>query len=105
MLEDVKVTPYCTDSGDVSWQAPMCQCFVAGQPIGSTNHSWQQVVASGCSIGHKTLLAAGKYIAMTAMNILTDPDLLAAAKAEYDEELKKHPYRCPIPAYAKPGES
>lgn len=105
MLENVKVTAYCTDSGDVSWQAPMCQCFVAGQPIGSTNHSWQQVVASGSGIGHKTLIAAGKYIAMTAMNILTDPGLLTAAKAEYDEAVANHPYKCPIPSYAVPAET
>lgn len=105
MLEHVPVTAYCTDSGDVSWQAPMCQCFVAGQPIGSTNHSWQQVVASGSGIGHKAMIAAGKYIAMTAMNILTDPELLAAAKAEYREAVARHPYTCPIPDYAVPAAS
>lgn len=103
MLEKLPLTPYCTDSGDVSWQAPMCQCFVAGQPIGSTNHSWQQVVASGSGIGHKALLAAGKYLAMTAMNILTDPRLLAEARAEYEDAFKKHPYICPLPPHALPG--
>ncbi len=103
MLEKLPLTPYCTDSGDVSWQAPMCQCFVAGQPIGSTNHSWQQVVVSGSGIGHKALLAAGKYLAMTAMNILTDPRLLAEARAEYEDAFKKHPYICPLPPHALPG--
>lgn len=103
MLEYVKVTPYCTDSGDVSWQAPMCQCFVAGQPLGTTNHSWQQVVSSGSGIGHKCLITAGKTIAMTAMNILTDPDLLEKAKKEFAQQIAKHPYVCPIPDYAKPG--
>ena len=105
MLENIPVTAYCTDSGDVSWQAPMCQCFIAGQPIGSTNHSWQQVVSSGMGIGHACLLTAGKTIAMTAMNILTDPYLLEQAKKEFNQKLKEHPYVCPIPNYAKPGAS
>lgn len=104
MLENVKLTPYATDSGDVSRKAPMCQCFVAGLPIGATNHSWQQVVSSGSSIGHKTVIAAGKYLSMTAMNILTDPELLEAAKEEFDAETAKHPYTCQLPAHAVPGE-
>lgn len=103
MMEDVKVTAYCTDSGDVSWQAPMCQCFVAGQPIGSTNHSWRQVVSSGMGIGHKALISAGKYIAMTSMNILTEPELLARAKKEFHAAIATNPYKCPIPDGATPG--
>lgn len=97
------ITPYSTDSGDVSWQAPMCQFFAAAQPIGTPNHSWQQVVCAGMSIGHKGMLCAGQTIAMTALDILTDPELLAKAKGEYNEQLKLYPYTNPLPAGLMPG--
>lgn len=97
------ITPYSTDSGDVSWQAPMCQVFVTGQTIGTPNHSWQQVVCAGMSIGHKGMLCAGKTIAMTALDILTDPELLTKAKEEFDEQLKLYPYTNPLPKDLIPG--
>ena len=102
-MNEGTITPYSTDSGDVSWQAPMCQCFVASQTIGSKNHSWEQVVCSGMGIGHRGMLCAGKIIAMTALDILSDPDLLATAKAEYDKVLESSKYICPIPADMVPG--
>lgn len=91
-----KITPYSTDSGDVSWQAPMCQVFVAAQPIGTANHSWQQTVCSGMSIGHKGMICAAKTIALTALDILTDRDLLQAAQEEYQQIMKRQPYTCPL---------
>lgn len=97
------VTPYSTDSGDVSWQAPMCQLFVAAQPIGTANHSWQQVVCSGMGIGHKAMFCAGQTIAMTALDILTDSDLLNEAKAEFRQAVNHSPYFCPLPADLMPG--
>lgn len=96
------ITPYSTDSGDVSWQAPMCQMFAAAQPVGSTNHSWQQVVCAGMSIGHKGMLCAAETIAMTMLDILTDPELLEAAKNEFNKKLKASPYTCPMPKDIKP---
>lgn len=98
------ITPYSTDSGDVSWQAPMCQMFAAAQPIGTANHSWQQVVASATGIGHKGMICAGQTIAMTALDILTDPELLAEAKEEYHQVVSASPYVCPLPANLLPGE-
>ena len=94
---------YATDSGDVSWQAPMCQIFVAATTIGSANHSWQQVVCSGSGIGHKGMFTAGKTIALTALDILTDPELLRQAKEEYHSMLDAFPYSNPLPADMKTG--
>jgi aminobenzoyl-glutamate utilization protein B len=97
------ITPYSSDSGDVSWQAPTGQVFVAGQTIGTANHSWQQVVCSGMSIGQKGMLCAAKTMALTAVDILTDPVLLAAAKEEYEHISEMYPYKCPLPQDLKPG--
>ena len=97
------ISPYSTDSGDVSWQAPGCSIFITGQPIGTANHSWQQVVCSGMSIGHKGMLCAGQTIAMTAVDILSDPELLSAAKKEYAEKIALYPYSNPLPEDVVPG--
>lgn len=96
---------YSTDSGDVSWQAPTSQMFVAAQTIGSPNHSWQQVVCSGNSIGHKAMALAGKTIALTALDILSDSGLLASAKEEYARALDRQPYSSPLPKDLKPGKA
>lgn len=105
LLENVKVSPYSTDSGDVSWMAPMCQLFIAAQTIGSPNHSWQQAVCAGMSIGHKGMIFAGKAMAMTAMDVLTHPEILAEAKKEFDETIHVYPYTCPLPQDVVPGET
>lgn len=105
LLENVKVSPYSTDSGDVSWMAPMCQLYIAAQTIGSPNHSWQQAVCAGMSIGHKGMIFAGKAMAMTAMDVLTHPEILAEAKKEFDETIRVYPYTCPLPQDVVPGET
>jgi hypothetical protein len=43
------------------------------------------VAAGGMSIGHKGMMVAAKTLALTAIDLFTDPDLLAAARAEFEE--------------------
>lgn len=99
------VAPYSGDTSDVSWQAPYCQYSVACQPVGTGNHSWQQVVCSGMGIGHKGMLVAGKAMALSLLDFVTDPALLARARAELDAQLALYPYTCPIPAGVVPGDT
>lgn len=92
-----------TDSGDVSWQAPMCQFFIATMPLGNALHSWQSTVAAGMSIGHKGMMCAAEAIALTSLEILTDPDLLNEAKIEFDKQIELNPYINPLPIDLMPG--
>lgn len=85
---------FSTDSGDVCWQAPSCQLRVVGQPIGTSNHSWQVTVCAGSEIGHKSMICAAETMALTAADILTDEDLLSAAQAEFRAITEKKPYKC-----------
>ena len=102
-LQEGIVSPYSTDSGDVSWQAPMCQLLATAQSIGSANHSWQQVVCSGNHIGHAGMICAGQTLSLTALDILTDSDLLEEAKKEYQQAIAERPYINPLPKDLKPG--
>ena len=54
---------------------------------GTPAHSWQAIAAGGMSIGEKGMIVAAKALAVTAVDLFTDDDLLSAAKAEYAERV------------------
>ena len=93
--------PGSTDVGDVSWQCPTGQIHVAAWPNGCPGHSWQNVSCGGTDLGHKAAVHAGKVLAATAIDLLTDPAVLEAAKAEFRKQTAEG-YTCPIPADAVP---
>lgn len=93
--------PGSTDVGDVSWQTPAGQIHVAAWPNGCPGHSWQNVSCGRTSIGHKAALHAGKVLAAAAIDLLEEPELLEAARAEMQKRTEPG-YVCPIPADAVP---
>ena len=93
--------PGSTDVGDVSWQTPTGQIHVAAWPNGSPGHSWQNVSCGATELGHKSAVHAGKVLAAAAIDLLTDPSLLEAARAEFQKQTAAG-YICPIPADAVP---
>ncbi|MDH5588747.1 MAG: amidohydrolase [Gemmatimonadota bacterium] len=76
-----------TDVADVSWMVPTAGMSSATWVPGTSAHSWQAVAAGGTSIGNKGLVVAAKTLAMTAIDVFTRPDLIAAAKAEHEERI------------------
>ena len=76
-----------TDVGDVSWVVPTTGLRTATWVPGTSSHSWQAVAAGGTSIGTKGMMVAAKTLAKTAIDLFTDPQLLAAATAEYREQV------------------
>jgi len=94
---DGEVSHGSTDVSDVSWQTPTMEFSTATYSLGTPGHSWQNVVYSGMSIGHKSLLFASKVIAATAIDFLTDPELLKAAWEELDRRKAGRTYKSPIP--------
>lgn len=72
-----------TDVGDISWFVPVGGLTVASYGYGLPIHSWPVIAATGTSIGTKSLLTASKVLAATAIDLYTDPKLLAAAKADF----------------------
>lgn len=86
-----------TDVGDVSWRVPTgglrTACFAAGSP----GHSWQNVAAIGSSIGEKGTIYAAKVLAVTAIDLLENPDLVKAARADFETQMKDRKYFSFIP--------
>lgn len=78
------VDPASTDAGDVSWSVPMVQLSAATWVPGTAAHSWQAVAAGGTSIGAKGMMVAAKTMALTTMDLFTDPGHTVKARQEFD---------------------
>lgn len=91
-----------TDVGDASWIAPTAQMMIGCMPHGVGPHSWQWVATGKSSVVHKGLIAAGKVIAMTAFDIIENPDLVEKAKQEHKKNLAGQVYQSAIPSDVLP---
>jgi aminobenzoyl-glutamate utilization protein B len=97
-----KLVPGSSDVGDVSWFVPVGHMGAATQAIGSPGHSWQITAASGGPIGEKGGHVAAKTLACTMLDLLTDSELRAAARADWRERRGDAPYVTLIPADQPP---
>jgi aminobenzoyl-glutamate utilization protein B len=91
-----------TDVGDVSWAVPTTgfstSCWVPGTP----GHSWQAVACGGTTIARKGMHLAARVLAATAWDLYTDPDVLAAARADHRRRVGREPYRTLMQKGQKP---
>lgn len=74
-----------TDVGDVSFAVPTVGMGAATWVPGTPAHSWQAVAAGGTSIGRKGMMVAAKTLSLTAIDLFKDKELLAKAKAEFEQ--------------------
>lgn len=81
---DVTLGYGSTDVGDVSFATPTVGLRTATWVPGTSAHSWQSSAASGMSIGFKGTQVAAKTLALAAIELYTNPELRAEAKAEFD---------------------
>ena len=91
-----------TDVGDVSYQCPTAQIHVAVWPNHVPCHSWQVVSCNKTPMAHKATVHAGKVLCAAAIDLLEQPALLEAAKAEFRQRTAAG-YTCPIPPDAVPA--
>jgi aminobenzoyl-glutamate utilization protein B len=91
-----------TDVGDVSWNVPTIGFSAATWPAGTAAHTWQAAATSGMSIGQQGMAVAAKAIALTALDLFTDPALVEAAKDDFKKQLAGKSYYTAIPADQKP---
>jgi aminobenzoyl-glutamate utilization protein B len=72
-----------TDVGDVSWVVPTAGLSTATWVPGTAAHSWQAVAAGGTSIGYKGMMMAAKTLALSMMDVYTNPTLIDNAWKEF----------------------
>ena len=91
-----------TDVCEVSYIAPQAGFSIATAAAGVPWHSWATTACHGTSAGVKGAQAAARVLALTGIDLLTDPDLLAAAKKDFQERTGGESYASPIPAELEP---
>jgi aminobenzoyl-glutamate utilization protein B len=74
-----------TDVADVSWTVPTVGLRTATWVPGTPAHSWQATAAGGMSIGYKGMNVASQTLALMGRELFTRPELLAAARAEFEK--------------------
>ncbi len=72
-----------TDVGDVSWAVPTVGLSTATWVPGTAAHSWQAVACSGTSIGQKGMIVAAKTLALTAIDLFSNPKLVETARKDW----------------------
>lgn len=91
-----------SDVGDVSWIVPTAALTTATWVPGVPAHSWQSAACAGMSIGRKGMLVAAKTLALSAMDLYTDPAQLKAARASFEKRRAGYEYQSRLPADHKP---
>lgn len=84
----VQVMPASTswgsnDLGDLSHHLPTSKLKTAFVPVGSPNHTREWAQASVTPAGTAAVAVAAKAMAITAVRLITEPDLLAAVKTDF----------------------
>ncbi len=72
-----------TDVGDVSWVVPTAGLTTATWVPGTAAHSWQAVAAGGTSIGYKGMMMAAKTMALSIIDVYSNPTLIDTAWKEF----------------------
>ncbi|MCX6331338.1 MAG: amidohydrolase [Bacteroidetes bacterium] len=91
-----------TDVGDISYLKPTVGARVATWVPGTTAHSWQAVAAGGTEIGTKGMLVASKAMALTAIDLMSNPLLIQKANQEFKSMIGDYKYK-PLLGDIKPA--
>jgi aminobenzoyl-glutamate utilization protein B len=73
------------DIGDVSWVVPTAALFYPSNIPNLPGHHWANAMAMATPIAHKGNLAGSKVMAMTMVDLLLRPELVAAAKTYFND--------------------
>lgn len=92
-----------TEVSDVSQITPTASFGTCCHPLGAPGHSWQLAAAAGSGIGMRGMLVAAKTLALAGVDLLTHPETVQAARAEFDKATAGRRYVSPLPDGAKPS--
>ncbi len=101
--EEAKGGGGSTDVAEVSWLVPTStELRIASAPLEIPWHSWAVTTSSGYSVGHKSLLVAGKVLAASCIEVLMSPDIIKKAREEFEEKTRGFTYESAVPTDQKP---
>ena len=90
-----------TDEGNVSWVVPTLSFRAATYAKGTPPHSWQASSQTRSPAAMKAGLTVSKWMATTALDCLTSPEIISEAWKEFRQYLSETKFYHPIPADLK----
>ena len=91
-----------TDVAEVSYLTPTVGFYVTSAAAGIPWHSWATAASHGTEGAALAADVAARVIALTGMDMLTDPELIERARVFFMEKTGGEPYVSPIPVGQKP---
>jgi aminobenzoyl-glutamate utilization protein B len=92
-----------TDVGDVSQVVPTGHFMAATFAPGTPFHTWISTACAGSSLGRKGMVVAAKTLALSATELLANPQLVATARQEWEKARGGKEYRSLLPKDKKPA--
>jgi aminobenzoyl-glutamate utilization protein B len=90
------------DSGEISWVVPTGLITFPSNIPGVSYHHWSAGVSLATSIAHKGAVAGAKAMAASAVDLFTEPKLVAQAKETFKAEIADVEYKPLLPPEQKP---
>jgi aminobenzoyl-glutamate utilization protein B len=84
------------DIGDISWTVPTITLNYPSNIPNLPGHHWSNAMSMATPIAHKGIVAGSKVIAMTAIDLLSKPELLVQAKQYFANEQQKNQKYTPM---------
>lgn len=91
-----------SDVGETSAVVPLAELAVATRPLGTPAHHWAQTAAAGHAMGKKGMMVAAKTLAGALSVLLSSPDVVRRARAEFAGSTAGSPYQSPLASDATP---
>lgn len=90
------------DIAEVGWNLPTVVLRYPGNIPGMIGHHWSSGIAMATPIAHKGAVAGAKAHALTALDLLLNPQLLKDARSYFAEQTKETKWQPLIPEGTKP---
>jgi aminobenzoyl-glutamate utilization protein B len=84
------------DIGDISWTLPTITVIYPANIPGLPGHHWSNAIAMATPIAHKGVVAGAKVVAMTLLDLLERPQLVADAKTFFKDVENKDEHYIPF---------
>lgn len=86
-----------TDVGDVNHICAGVSFRTMCYPMGVQAHTWSATAITNHPFARKGMIRGAKILAWSCLKIFEDNSICERAKAEFQEEIKEHPYRASLP--------
>jgi aminobenzoyl-glutamate utilization protein B len=86
-----------SDVAEASWNTPTMGITMPTIPLHVALHTWATTACAGMSIGLQGALAAAHVLTLTALDIVSDAELRAAARADFARRTEGYRYQSPLP--------